>query len=82
VTEDCRDGGDQLEPRELGAADRDDVPDDQDGDQPLEEIAREGNRGGTTPQRPQDIGRAGAPATVGRQIDVSVNAGDDDAGRN
>jgi len=73
------DPGDQLDPRVVT---RDDQPDGQDRQQSLNEIACEGDRGRATAKRAQDVRRARSPAAVGGQIDVAVDAGDDDPCRN
>ena len=82
MTEDRADRGDQLEPGQSRTTVRDGVLDHQDSQQPLRKIARERNRGRAATQRPQDIRCAGAAAAVCGQVDVSVKAGDDHAGRN
>src|SRR5438105_9344027 len=81
MTQDGGDAGDQLEPRVVRDG-GDHQSDRENREQPLQKIAGEGDRGRATAERAQDIGSARTTAAVGGQIDVAVDAGDDDACRN
>src|SRR5438309_11657667 len=81
MTQDGGDAGDQLEPRVVRDG-GDHQSDRENREQPLQKIAGEGDRGRATAESAQDIGSARTTAAVGGQIDVAVDAGDDDASRN
>jgi len=81
MTQHRGDRGDQLGPRVVGAG-GDQQSNGQNRQQALQEIAGERDRGRASAQRAQDIGGAGPTAAVGGQIDVAIDAGDDDTCRN